>query len=285
MEETMQSTAAQSKAGKVVTPTEWLEARKALLKKEKELTHLRDEISRQRRELPWEKVAKNYRFEGPNGELTLGELFAGKSQLIIYHFMFGPEWMEGCPSCSLIADGFDGSAPHLRARDVTLMAVSRAPIAKIAEFKNRMGWKFPWVSSYGSNFNRDFHVAFTKEEVATGKTEYNYTTFAFPSEEAPGASVFYKDAEGNIFHTYSSFGRGLDNCIGPYNFLDIAPKGRDEDQLAFSMSWVRHHDRYEDGVLADASRPYWPEAGGAPATVPTAPKKADPGCCGGETRA
>jgi predicted dithiol-disulfide oxidoreductase (DUF899 family) len=195
--------------------------------------------------------------------------------------MFGPEWKEGCPSCSLLADNFDGSVPHLRARDVTLLAVSRAPLEKITEFKNRMGWKFPWVSSYGSDFNRDFHVAFTKEEVAAGQTTYNYTMGAFPSEEAPGASVFYKDAAGNVFHTYSSFARGLDHCIGAYNFLDIAPKGRDEEGLAFSMSWVRHHDRYEDGVLADADRPYWPESGAAEVANAGA-KRVEHGCCGGE---
>jgi predicted dithiol-disulfide oxidoreductase (DUF899 family) len=280
----MQATAAQSKKEKVVSPKEWLEARKALLQKEKELTHLRDEVTRQRLALPWEKVEKNYVFEGPHGKVTLAELFAGKSQLMIYHFMFGADWQEGCPSCSLIADGFDGCVPHLRARDVTLMAVSRAPMAKIEQFKNRMGWKFPWVSSHGNDFNRDYHVAFTKEEVAAATTEYNYTTFAFPSEEAPGASVFYKDADGTLYHTYSSFGRGLDHCIGAYSFLDLAPKGRDEEDLAFSMSWVRHHDRYEDGVLADATRPYWPQAGAAQAPAESPAKNAEHGCCGGETR-
>jgi predicted dithiol-disulfide oxidoreductase (DUF899 family) len=267
--------------GKVVSATEWLEARKELLKKEKELTHLRDEISRARLELPWEKVEKNYVFDGPNGKVTLSDLFAGKSQLIIYHFMFGPDWEEGCPSCSLIADGFDGGAPHLRARDVTLMAVSRAPMAKIAAFKSRMGWKFPWVSSHSNDFNRDFHVSFTKEELAENKAEYNYELGTFPSEEAPGASVFYKDEAGNIFHTYSSFARGLDNCISAYNFLDISPKGRNEDELAFSMSWVRHHDRYDDGVLADANRPYWPEEGKAQTAGAANEKSAEHGCCSG----
>ena len=279
----MQARAARSRSARVVSPEEWLEARKEYLKKEKEFTHLRDELNRQRRELPWEQVEKHYVFEGPNGKLSLGDLFGGKSQLIIYHFMFGPDWKEGCPSCSLFADGFDGSLPHLRARDVTLMAVSRAPMEKIAEFKNRMGWKFPWVSSNGSDFNRDFHVAFTKEEVATGKTEYNYAVNPFPSEEAPGASIFYKDAEGHIYHTYSGFARGLDICMNTYNFLDLTPKGRDEEELAFSMSWVRHHDRYEDGVLADAHRPYWPEAGGTQ-TAGAAAKSAEHGCCAGEKR-
>ena len=165
----MQATAVQSKTPKVVSQAEWLEARKEYLKKEKEFTRLRDELSRQRRELPWEKIDKNYVFEGPSGRVTLGDLFGGKSQLIIYHFMFGPEWKEGCPSCSMLADHFDGSIPHLKARDVTLLAVSRAPLGKITEFKDRMGWRFPWVSSYGNDFNRDFHVFFTKEEMAAGQ--------------------------------------------------------------------------------------------------------------------
>jgi predicted dithiol-disulfide oxidoreductase (DUF899 family) len=265
-----------------VSQAEWLEARKEYLKKEKEFTRLRDELSRQRRELPWEKIDKNYVFEGPSGRVTLGDLFGGKSQLIIYHFMFGPEWKEGCPSCSMLADHFDGSIPHLKARDVTLLAVSRAPLGKITEFKDRMGWRFPWVSSYGNDFNRDFHVFFTKEEMAAGQMNYNYAMQPFPSEEAPGASVFYKDAAGNIFHTYSSFARGLDQCVGTYNFLDLAPKGRDEENLDFSMSWVRHHDRYEDGVLADADRPYWPATGSEQPAGSVDVKSAEHGCCSGQ---
>src|SRR5450755_4480780 len=176
MEETMQATAA-SKTPKVVSHAEWIAARKNFLAKEKELTHLRDELSRQRLELPWEKVEKDYVFEGPNGKVAVADLFLGKSQLIIYHFMFGPEWQEGCPSCSLLADHFDGSVPHLRERDVTLALVSRAPMAKIAEFKKRMGWKFPWLSSYGSDFNYDFRVSFTKDEMANGTVDYHYTKF------------------------------------------------------------------------------------------------------------
>jgi len=278
----MQATAVQSKTPKVVSQAEWLEARKEYLKKEKEFTRLRDELSRQRRELPWEKIDKNYVFEGPSGRVTLGDLFGGKSQLIIYHFMFGPEWKEGCPSCSMLADHFDGSIPHLKARDVTLLAVSRAPLGKITEFKDRMGWRFPWVSSYGNDFNRDFHVFFTKEEMAAGQMNYNYAMQPFPSEEAPGASVFYKDAAGNIFHTYSSFARGLDQCVGTYNFLDLAPKVRDEENLDFSMSWVRHHDRYEDGVLADADRPYWPATGSEQPAGSVDVKSAEHGCCSGQ---
>lgn len=262
--------------GKVVSPAEWLEARKAFLKKEKEFTRLRDELSRERMELPWEKVEKNYVFDGPRGKVGLAELFDGRSQLIIYHFMFGPEWQEGCPSCSFFADHVDGAIPHLKTRDVTFAAVSRAPMAKIAEFKKRMGWGFNWVSSYGTEFNRDYHVSFTKEELARGDVYYNYERAGFPSEEAPGSSVFFKDENGDIFHTYSTYARGGDILIGAYNFLDMAPKGRDEDALSFPMAWVRHHDHYEDGRLADADRPYWPEV--SRETAPSA--KHD--CCAGE---
>jgi len=237
---------------RVVSNGEWLEARKAHLAKEKELTRLRDELSRERRELPWEKVKKNYLFDGPKRRETFADLFDGRSQLIIYHFMFGPEWEEGCPSCSLLADHIDGSVVHLANRDVTLMAVSRAPLARIEPFKKRMGWRFPWVSSHGSDFNRDYHVSFTKDEMAQGRMYYNYAMGEFPSEEGPGVSVFYKDAAGDIFHTYSAYARGGDILIGAYNYLDLAPKGRDEDNLAFTMSWVRHHDRYENAKSANS---------------------------------
>jgi len=243
---------------KVVSQAEWLVARKELLRKEKELTRLRDEISRQRRELPWEKVEKQYVFDGPKGKEALADLFDGRSQLIVYHFMFGPEWQEGCPSCSFNMDHTDGALVHLAQRDVTLLAVSRAPLAKIEAFKKRMGWRFKWVSSNQNDFNRDYHVSFTKEEMAKGKVDYNYEMQEFPSEEAPGISVFYKDSSGNIFHTYSSYARGTETVIGTYNYLDLVPKGRDEDDLQFTMAWVRHHDRYSDGYLADAARPYWP---------------------------
>ncbi|HYL45384.1 MAG TPA: thioredoxin family protein [Candidatus Limnocylindrales bacterium] len=241
---------------KVVPQAEWLAARKELLKKEKEFTRLRDELSRQRLELPWEKVEKHYVFEGPNGKETLADLFGDRSQLIIYHFMFGPGWEQGCPSCSFVADHFDGSVVHLAARDVRLAAVSRAPLAQIETFKKRMGWGFKWVSSFGSDFNRDFHVSFSKEEMDKGEVYYNYGPQKFPSEEGPGASAFYKDAAGNIFHTYSTFGRGLDILLGTYNWLDMAPKGRDEDGLAYSMAWVRHHDRYDDAYRVDAKQTY-----------------------------
>jgi predicted dithiol-disulfide oxidoreductase (DUF899 family) len=229
---------------KVVSQEQWLAARKALLAREKEHTRARDELSRQRRELPWVRVEKPYVFDGPRGKETLADLFDGRSQLIVYHFMFGPGWKEGCPSCSLLSDHIDASTVHLAQRDVTLLAVSRAPFPELAAFKQRMGWRFKWVSSHGSDFNRDFHVSFTPDEMDKGKMYYNYDTGGFPSEEAPGASVFYKDAGGDVFHTYSAYARGLDVLIGAYNYLDLVPKGRDEDALAFTMAWVRHHDRY-----------------------------------------
>jgi len=240
----------------VVSHEEWLAARKDFLAKEKEFTRLRDELSRQRRELPWEKVEKPYVFEGPSGKETFADLFGKRSQLLIYHFMFGLGWSEGCPSCSYLADHFDGTTIHLANRDVTLAVVSRAPIAEIEAFKKRMGWKFKWVSSFGSDFNYDYQVSFTPEERAKGKVEYNYTQTEFPSEEGPGLSAFLKDANGDIFHTYSTYARGLDMFVGTYNFLDHAPKGRDEEGLKHSMAWVRHHDKYMDGYTVDATQGY-----------------------------
>ena len=243
---------------RVVSQVEWLAARKELLAEEKQLTHQRDAISAKRRELPWVKVEKNYAFDGPKGKETLADLFEGRSQLIVYHFMFGPEWQEGCPSCSYNMDHVGGALVHLAQRDVTFTAISRAPFPKIEAFKKRMGWRFNWVSSYENDFNYDFHVSFTKDEMAKGKVYYNFDLTQFPSEEAPGISVFYKDATGDIFHTYSGYARGTDILVGTYNYLDFVPKGRNEDDLNFTMSWVRHHDRYDDGYLADADKPYWP---------------------------
>src|SRR6266849_1930052 len=243
---------------KIVSRAEWIAARKELLKKEKELTRQKDAVSAQRREMPWVKVEKEYVFDAPGGKKTLADRFEGRSQLIVYHFMFGPEWQEGCPSCSFNMDHTDGALVHLAQRDVSFAAISRAPLPKIEGFKKRLGWRFPWVSSYQSDFNRDYHVSFTKEEMAKGKVDYNYDMAEFPSEEAPGISVFYKDANGDIFHTYSAYARGTENTMGTYNYLDWVPKGRDEDGLPFTMSWVRHHDRYADGRLADADKPYWP---------------------------
>jgi predicted dithiol-disulfide oxidoreductase (DUF899 family) len=247
-------TTSQKSEHKVVPQAEWLAARKELLKKEKEFTRLRDELSRQRRELPWEKVEKRYVFEGPNGTETLADLFDGRSQLIVYHFMFGPGWKEGCPSCSFLADSFDGAAVHMAQRDTTLAVVSRATLPEIASFKQRMGWRFKWVSSSGSDFNYDYHVSATKDEQGKDKVYYNYDFTKFPSEERPGASVFYKRADGEIFHTYSAYARGLDILLPTYNFLDLTPKGRDEDALPHSMAWVRHHDRYSDGKMFDAKK-------------------------------
>ncbi|TMQ57702.1 MAG: DUF899 domain-containing protein [Candidatus Eisenbacteria bacterium] len=231
---------------KIVSREEWLEARKAHLAKEKEFTRLRDELSRQRRELPWLKVEKNYVFDGPKGKETLADLFDGRGQLIVYHFMLGPGWKEGCKSCSFVSDHIDGAVVHLAQRDVTLLAISRAPLPEIEAFKKRMGWRFKWVSSYGNDFNFDYHVSFTKDEMAKGKVYYNYEIQEFGSEEGPGVSVFYKDGAGDIFHTYSSYARGLDMLVGAYNYLDLVPKGRDEDALSFTMAWVRHHDKYGD---------------------------------------
>jgi predicted dithiol-disulfide oxidoreductase (DUF899 family) len=242
----------------IVSQEKWLQLRKELLSKEKELTRLRDRLNAERRGLPWVRVEKNYVFDAPGGKVSLKELFAGRTQLVIYHFMFGPDWNEGCPSCSFVSDHIDGALPHLAARDATMVMVSRAPLAKIEAFKKRMGWRFTWASSYGSDFNPDFRVSFTKDEMAQGKVNYNYAMQEFPSEEAPGISVFYKDAGGDVFHTYSSYGRGLEQLVGTYMILDLVPKGRDEDKLGFTMEWVRHHDRYGTDEFADPTKPYWP---------------------------
>ena len=233
---------------RIVSQDEWLAARRQHLSKEKEFTRLRDELSRQRRELPWVRVEKRYMFDGPDGTQTLADLFDGRSQLIVYHFMFGPGWEQGCPSCSFLSDHIDGTVVHLAHREVTLLAVSRAPLQQIEAFKKRMGWRFTWVSSYSTDFNFDYHVSFTKEQMAKGAVDYNFAPREFPSEEAPGLSVFYQDEHGDVFHTYSAYARGLDLLVGAYNYLDLAPKGRDEDALAFTMAWVRHHDRYGDGA-------------------------------------
>jgi predicted dithiol-disulfide oxidoreductase (DUF899 family) len=245
---------------KIVTRNEWIGARKALLLKEKALTRQRDALSAERRRLPMVKVDKQYVFDTPEGRKTLDELFESRSQLVIYHFMMGPGWAEGCPSCSLLADHIDPSVVHLAHRDVTLMAVSRAPLSQIEAFKRRMGWRFAWASSNTNDFNTDYHVSFTKEEMAAGQAYYNFDTSGFPSEEAPGLSVFFKDAAGQIFHTYSTYARGGEPFIGAYNYLDLVPKGRDEDGLAFTMAWVRHHDRYEAECAVDPSKVYQPPA-------------------------
>ena len=237
---------------KIVSEAEWVEARKAHLIKEKEFTRLRDELSRERRELPWTKVEKLYPFQGPKGQETLADLFDGRSQLVVYHFMFGPGWKEGCPTCSLAADNIDGNVAHLANRDVMLLAVSRAPLSEIEAFKKRMGWRFKWVSSYGSDFNYDFHVSSTEDEIAKGKAYYNYGELdwdRYPRQERHGISVFYKYKGGEVFHTYSSYARGPEMLLGAYYFLDIVPKGRDEEALAHPMQWICHHDRYDGDYL------------------------------------
>ncbi len=256
---------------RVVSREEWLAARRELLAREKQLTRAHEALAAERRRLPWVKVEEDYVFDSPAGRQTLAELFGGKSQLIVYHFMFAPEWREGCPSCSFLMDHTDGMLPHLAQRDVAFTAVSRAPIVKIEEFRKRMGWKFHWVSSYGNRFNHDYQVSFTKEELSKGVV-YNFTLGGFPSPEAHGLSVFCR--QGNeVFHTYSTFGRGLETIANTYNYLDLVPKGRDEDGLYFPLSWVRHHDRYADGRLLDTDRPYWPPE-------PVEPSAAS--CCAGK---
>ncbi len=229
----------------VVSGKEWIAARQHLLAREKEFTAQRDQLNAERRRLPWVRVDKPYVFDGPNGKETLADLFEGRSQLIIYHFMFGPGWKEGCPSCSFLADHLGGIIPHITQRDITLAVVSRAPLAELDAFRQRMGWRFKWLSSHGCDFNHDYHVSFTPEELAQGKVYYNYR-MTEGSGELPGASVFYKDGHGNVFHTYSGYARGLDLLLGAYNFIDLTPKGRDEDGLPSTMAWVRHHDKYQD---------------------------------------
>ena len=234
-------------------------ARKELLKKEKELTRFATSKVGERRELPWVKVDKNYVFDASEGKSTLADLFAGRSQLVIYHFMFGPDWQEGCPSCSFVSDHFDGALPHLAARDVTLVMVSRAPLAKIEAFKKRMGWRFKWVSSYGSDFNRDFHVSFTQGRVGAGQGELQLHDAGVPQRGSAGPQRLLQGRGGDVFHTYSTYGRGVEPLVGTYMILDLVPKGRDEDHLGFTMEWVRYHDRYGTDEFADADKPYWPE--------------------------
>ena len=231
---------------RVVSRAEWLAARTALLVREKELTRLRDELSRERRALPWVKVEKRYVFDGPDGSATLDELFGKQSQLVVYHFMFSPEWDEGCKSCSFWADNFDGIGVHLGHRDVRFVAISRAPLTKIEAFRQRMGWTFAWVSSFRNDFNYDFQVSFRPEDLQRGSVIYNYAETPMNMTDREGVSVFYQDDRGAVFHTYSCYARGIDAVNGTYQFLDLVPKGRDEDRLQFTQSWVRHHDRYDD---------------------------------------
>ena len=228
----------------VVSRDEWLAARRALLAKEKEATHLRDKVNAERLALPWLKVEKDYVFDTPRGTKALAELFDGRSQLMVYHFMFGPDWDAGCPGCSFLADHFDGALPHLEHHDVTMIAASRAPLAKIEAYKKRMGWHFPWVSAFGNDFNYDYHVSFTRDDLADGKAFYNFseTSSGDGPDELPGLSAFYKNEAGDIFHTYSSYARGPEELIGTLMILDRAPKGRNERTI---MDFVRRHDEYE----------------------------------------
>jgi predicted dithiol-disulfide oxidoreductase (DUF899 family) len=238
----------------VVSREAWLVARRALLAREKEEVHLRDAVNAERLALPWVRIEKGYAFETPAGTRDLPALFDGRSQLIVYHFMLGPEWEAGCPGCSFLADHLDGTLPHLNHHDVTLVAVSRAPLAKIRSYQQRMGWRFPWVSSHGSDFNRDFHVSFTPEDLAGGTLEYNFDQIPAQQggEELPGLSAFYRDASGEVFHTYSSYARGPESLIGTLMILDRAPKGRNETS---TMNFVRRHDEYEEAPKACCHAP------------------------------
>jgi predicted dithiol-disulfide oxidoreductase (DUF899 family) len=229
---------------KIVSKAEWLEARKQLLAKEKQFTHMRDQLSEERRALPWVAVTEPYVFERTRGQATLAQLFDGRSQLVVYHFMFAPDWQAGCKSCSFWADNFNGIVTHLKHRDVSFVAISRAPLPKLSAFARRLGWTFEWVSSFGNEFNRDYGVSFSPEDLARGEISYNYTTQKAHGPEMPGISVFFKDGDEKVFHTYSCYARGLDMMNTAYHYLDLVPKGRDEATLPSTMAWVRLHDEY-----------------------------------------
>jgi len=245
----------------VVSKDRWVAERKALLAREKELTHLQDQIAEERRALPWERVDKNYVFDTAEGRRSLADLFEGRRQLMVQHFMLGPGWEQGCPSCSFMADHVDGMNVHLAHRDISFVAVSRAPLAEIERFRQRMGWQFKWVSSNANDFNFDFAVSFKAEEMARGEVFYNYGPVPVRGEEAPGVSVFYKNDAGEVFHTYSTFGRGVEVMMGTYDMLDLTPKGRDEREVDYKMEWVRHHDRYEPQPAVKAAVTATPTAG------------------------
>ena len=231
---------------RVVSHDEWIEARKQFLAAEKSFTEARDRLSQMRRELPWERVDKNYLFDGPDGKETLAQLFARRSQLIVYHFMFDPEWDAGCKSCSFWADNFNGIDIHLARRDVRFVAISRAPLVKLQAYRERMRWSFKWLSSFETDFNHDYYVTFAPQEIAAGTALHNYKPATPPLSEMVGISVFYKNENGGVFHTYSTYSRGVDMLNGAYHYLDLVPKGRDETGLAYTQAWVRRHDEYED---------------------------------------
>ncbi|MEQ9606850.1 MAG: thioredoxin family protein [Kiloniellaceae bacterium] len=232
----------------VVSRAEWLKARSLHLEAEKALTRQRDKLFEARRALPWVRVEKDYVFEGPGGPVSLGDLFDGRNQLFVQHFMLGPDWKEGCPGCSFQADHVDAARQHFEHADLSFAAVARAPYEKIAAFKRRMGWTFPWVSSFGNDFNYDYHVSFRADELERGEAVYNYRTIDPGIDELPGLSVFYRDDGGTIYHTYSSYARGGEELTGAFNFLDMVPKGRNEPDSI--MQWVRHHDRYDERAPA-----------------------------------
>lgn len=237
----------------VVSQDDWIAQRRQLLAREKELTRLGDQVARERRAMPWVRMDKTYLLDTPDGRRSLAELFDGRRQLMVQHFMLGPGWEQGCKSCSFMADHLLGAEIHLQHRDVTVLLVSRAPLAEIERFRQRMGWPFKWASSHGTDFNLDFHVSFPPETRVDGQVDYNYHRTAFPQEEAPGISFFCKDDAGDVFHTYSTFGRGVEVMMGTYHLLDLAPRGRDEEHDAYGMEWVRHHDRYEDAPVPVSS--------------------------------
>lgn len=236
---------------KNVSRQEWLDARLELLAKEKAHSRSRDELTRARMAMPWFKIEKEYLFEGPDGQESLSNLFEDKSQLLLHHFMCEPDWEEGCKSCSFSADHYDRSTVYLRQLDVAMVTVSIAPLHKLQAFRQRMGWSFKWISSANTDFNRDFHVSFTDEELLNKKAYYNYRETTFVSREGPGFSVFAKDEDGQVYHTFSCFGRGLENTIGAYNYLDLVPKGRDEDAFAYGMEWLRLKDQFDDKNYVD----------------------------------
>ncbi|QOZ37502.1 thioredoxin family protein [Bradyrhizobium sp. CCBAU 53421] len=230
---------------KIVSRDEWIAARKTLMAREKELTRAREALSQERRELPWVKVDKDYVFDGPDGKVTLGDLFKGRPQLVVQHVMFAPEWDAACKSCSFWADGFERMVPHLAARDTTMVAISLAPLAKLEAFRQRMGWTFDWVSSGANDFNYDYGVSFTQGQIDAGDAKYNYGTTPLYGPELPGISVFFRDEKGDVFHTYSTFARGLDMMNAAYHYLDLTPLGRHEEGLPYPMDWVRLRDQYQ----------------------------------------
>jgi predicted dithiol-disulfide oxidoreductase (DUF899 family) len=229
---------------KIVSHEQWLTERRNLLARERELTHLHDQVAAERRALPWVRIEKHYVFDTPEGPRSLAELFAGRRQLLVQHFMLGPGWKEGCPSCSYMADHTDGMTVHLEHRDITFTAISRAPLAEIEKFRRRMGWKFKWVSSHGSDFNFDFNVSFTQEDKKKNEVTYNFAKQPWEWHELPGISVFVRGDAGEVFHSYSAYRRGVEAMMGTYNLVDLTPRGRDEEK-GKGMAWVRHHDKYE----------------------------------------